>query len=244
MIELLGTVQATPFAVALGIMLAIALMEGVGLIFGVAVSGLVDALLPDFDIPDIEIEAPDLEADADISLHAPDLDAALDVPADMGPFTYFLSWLSFGRVPALVLLVAFLTSFGITGLATLSIAQSITGLIIPGWLAAIPAVMIALPGTRYLGKGLGAIIPKEETEAVSTEGFIGKVATIIRGEARRDLPAEAKLKDKHGLTHWVLVEPDEDDAAFSAGDDVLIVSQSGSRYRVIKNIHQVLSRNV
>ncbi|MDG1416447.1 MAG: YqiJ family protein [Maricaulis sp.] len=242
MIELLGTVEATPFVIALMLMLAIAALEGVGLIFGIAVSGLVDGLLPDFDIPDIEIEGPEIEVDADLSLHAPDLDVAADIPEGMGPFTYFLSWLSFGKVPALVLLVAFLTVFGLAGLASQSIALGITGLMIPGWMASIPALAVALPGTRYLGRGLGAIMPKEETEAVSTEGFIGKVATIIRGEARRDLPAEAKLKDKHGLTHWILVEPDLDDAAFKAGEEVLVVSQSGSRYRVIENTHQVLSR--
>lgn len=241
MIELLGTAEATPFVVALGVMLVIALLEGVGLLFGVAFSGIVDALLPDIDVPDIDL--PDFEADAELALHAPDLDMTSSVPEGMGPFTYFLSWLSFGRVPALVLLVAFLTVFGLSGLLIQSLVLGGSGLLLPGWLVSIPALALALPGTRYLGRALGRIIPKEETEAVSTASFIGKVAVVIRGEAKRGQPAEAKLKDLHGQTHWILVEPDEDAACFAAGDEVLLVSQSGSQYRVIENTHQVLSRH-
>jgi hypothetical protein len=241
MIELLGTAQATPFVVALGVMLAIALLEGVGLMFGIAFSGLVDALLPDFELPDVD--APEIEIDAGLSVHAPDLDVGSSIPEGMGPFTYFLSWLSFGRVPALVLLVAFLTVFGLSGLAIQSGVLGVTGLLLPGWLVSIPALALALPGTRYLGRGLGNIIPREETEAVSTATFVGKVAVIIRGEARRGQPAEAKLKDLHGQTHWILIEPDEDDATYSGGTEVLVVSQVGSHYRVIENTHQVLSHH-
>lgn len=241
MIELLGTAEATPFVVALGVMLVIALLEGVGLLFGVAFSGIVDALLPDIDVPDIDM--PELEADADLSLHAPDLDTVASVPEGMGPFTYFLSWLSFGRVPALILLVAFLTVFGLSGLLIQSVVFGASGLLLPGWLVSVPALALALPGTRYLGRGLGKLIPKEETEAVSTASFIGKVAVIIRGEARRGQPAEAKLKDVHGQTHWILVEPDEDGACLVAGNEVLVISQAGSQYRVIVNTHQVLSHH-
>ncbi len=233
MIDILGTAQAAPFVIALMVMIFIAALEGVSLMFGAAVSGLLDGILPDFDLPDLDT---DVDADIDADIDVSGLDS-------VGPLTYLMSWLSFGKAPALVLLVAFLTVFGLSGLVIQSSALGATGLMLPGWLASIPAFALALPGTRYLGRAFGAVMPKEETEAVSTERFIGKVATIIRGRAKRDLPAEAKLRDRHGLTHWILVEPDEDHEEFATGDEVILVSQAGSIYRVIRNTHQVLSRD-
>lgn len=250
MIDLLGAPEASPFVIALVVMIFIAILEGVSLAFGAAVSGLLDGILPDFELPDLDAELPDLDADLpDLDVDLPDLDTGIDTGVDasalnsVGPLTYLMSWLSFGKAPALVLLVAFLTVFGLSGLIIQSTALGVTGLMLPGWLASIPAFALALPGTRYLGRGFAAVMPKEETEAVSTRRFIGKVATVIRGRARRDLPAEAKLKDMHGLTHWILVEPDEDHEAFATGDEVILVSQVGSVYRVIRNTHQVLSRD-
>jgi len=228
MIDILAAPAALPFVVALMVMVFIAILEGVSLFFGAAISGFLDGVLPDFDLPDLDGGA----------------DGGVDIGGleSVGPLTYLMSWLSFGKAPALVLLIAFLTVFGLAGLTALGVVSSVTGILMPGWLAAIPAVMVALPGTRYLGRAFGAILPKEETEAVSTDRFIGKVAVIIRGECKRGQPAEAKLKDMHGQTHWILVEPDEDDEEFGGADEVIIVSQAGSIYRVIRNTHQVLSR--
>lgn len=232
MIELLGTAEATPFMVALIVMIVISLLEGLSMVFGLGLSGLVDGLLPDFDLP--EVDTPDVDADLDIA------GGSLE---SVGPLTYLMSWLSFGKAPALVLLIAFLTVFGLAGLTVQGLTLELTGIILPGWLASVPAIALALPGTRYLGRAFAAVMPREETEAVSTEGFVGKIATIIRGTARQGQPAEAKLKDLHGLTHWLLVEPDEAAAVFEAGDEVIIVSQAGSLYRAIKNTHAVLSRS-
>ena len=228
MMDLITAPAATPFVIALMVMTFIAILEGVSLFFGAAISGLLDGILPDFDLPDVD--APDGDADIDIgSLES------------VGPLTYLMSWLSFGKAPALVLLIAFLTVFGLAGLILQGATASLTGYFLPAWLASIPAILLALPGTRYLGRAFGAVLPKDETESVSTDRFIGKLAVVIRGESRRGLPAEAKLKDMHGLTHWILVEPDEDDETFKAGDETIIVSQAGSVFRVIRNTHQVLS---
>ncbi|MEM7170782.1 MAG: YqiJ family protein [Pseudomonadota bacterium] len=253
MIELFLNPDSLPFAVALGVMLLIALMEGVGLLFGIAFSGIVDALLPDFDVPDFDIPDVDidLDMDADVELempsaggaglHGPDLDGT--EIATPGPFTQFLGWLTFGRVPALVLLVAFLTGFGLSGLAVQSVAGGLAGFYLPAWLAVIPALLVAFPVTRWLGLGLAKIMPKEETEAVSRTSFIGKIATITLGEAKQGLPAEAKLKDHYGQAHYIRVEPDDPATTFPTGSEVLVVRQSGSIFRVIENTHAVLSKD-
>lgn len=240
MIEHLLEPQTAPFAVALGVMLLIALMEGVGMLFGIALSGMVDSLLPDFDVPDVDVDVPDLDVDADVQLHAPNLDAP-SVPG-AGPFTQFLGWLCFGRVPALVLLVAFLTAFGLSGLIIQSVVNAVTTFYLPAIIAVIPAFAAALPATRYIGLGLSKIMPKEESEAVSREDFIGKIAVVTKGTAQRGLPAEAKLQDHFGQTHYVQVEPDIEDETFAQGAEVLLVRQAGGRFRVIANTHAVLSR--
>ena len=71
MIETIFAEQSAPFAVAIGLMLLLAAVEGVGLLFGIAVSGIVDTLLPDFNVPDIDvpdIDAPDLDFDVDMGM--------------------------------------------------------------------------------------------------------------------------------------------------------------------------------
>ncbi|MEM8988352.1 MAG: YqiJ family protein [Pseudomonadota bacterium] len=239
MLELLAAPEMTPFLVALGVMLFIALLEVVGLLFGVAFSGMVDAMLPDIDVPDIDVDL-DMDADFDADFSSPDLDAP-GVP-NSGPFTQFLGWLCVGRVPALVLLVAFLTAFGLSGLFVQSLLKGVTGFYWPSVLAAVPALAAALPLTRYLGLGLAKVMPKVETEAVSRTGFVGKIAVVTRGAARRGLPTEAKLTDRHGQTHYVLVEPDIDDEVLEAGAEVLIVRQTGGAFRAIENTNAALSK--
>lgn len=244
MFEALTAGPNLPFAVALGVMLAFAGLEILGLFFGVAFSGLVDSALPDFDA-DIDLDA-DIDIDLDANLDADvDADADVDGPAAdaaaPGILMTILGWLCIGKVPALIILMFFLTAFGLSGLFLQGTLKSVLGIYLPGGIAAIPALFVAFPTTRMFGLGFAKIMPKEETEAVSRRAFVGRVATITRGYAKRGLPAEAKLRDDFGQTHYVLVEPDFDGDIFDAGSDVIIVRQVGSFYRVIENTSAGLS---
>lgn len=239
MIEEFFAPQLAPFTVALGVLLFIALMEGVGLLLGVALSSIVDSLLPDFDLPDADIDIGDVDADLSVNVHGPDMDAA--AAPTTGAFTRVLGWLCVGRVPVLILLIAFLTVFCISGFIVQNFAKGLTGFFLPATLATIPALFVAIPGTRYLGLGLSKLMPKEETEAVSSDGFIGKVAIVTLGTAKRGLPAEAKLKDHFGQTHYIFVEPDIDHETFEAGVETLVVRKAGSTFRVIGNTNAAMS---
>lgn len=227
-----------PFAVALVLMLVIALAELAGALMGLAPSGFLDNMLPE-----IEADA-DLEMDADLGGSGGALDsdavAAPDAPG-AGPLSSILGWLCVGKVPILVLLIAFLTVFGLSGYVIQGAVSGLAGFTLPPALAAIPALFAAVPATRASGLVLARMIPKEQTDAVSRTGFIGRIAVVIRGEARAGAPAEAKLTDSHGLTHYLLVEPDEADAVFTAGDAVLLVREAGGRYRAISNPNPVLT---
>lgn len=220
-----------PFAVALGVMLALSALEVLGLIIGIGFSALVDSMLPDFDF-DVDI---DLDVDTDF-----DLDADIDVPS-MGPVAHILGWLCLGKVPTLILLLIFLTAFSLTGLVIQSALHSITGFYLPTSLAVLPAVFIGIVSVRVVGTALAKVMPKEETDAVSTTTYVGRIATIIRGEATQGSPAEAKLEDEHGLTHYLLVEPDMADETFKRNDQVLIVKVNGSRASAIRNTHDALT---
>lgn len=229
-----------PFAVALVLMLVIALAELAGALMGLAPSGFLDSLLPDIDT---DIEA-DVELDATLGGSAGALDAdAISAPEapGAGPLSTILGWLCVGKVPILVLLIAFLTAFGLSGYVIQGALAGLLGFTLPAGLAAIPALFTAVPATRASGLVLARLIPKEETDAVSRKGFVGRIAVVIRGEARHGAPAEAKLTDSHGLTHYLLVEPDLADAVFTTGDAVLLVREAGGRYRAIENPNPVLT---
>ena len=101
--------------------------------------------------------------------------------------------------------------------------------------------MAALPTTRYLGLSIAKVMPKEETDAVSRSSFVGAIATIIRGEAERGKPAEAKLRDVNGTTHYILVEPDQPGVKFAQGNEVLLVKKSGSIFQAVINTNPVLA---
>jgi hypothetical protein len=66
------------------------------------------------------------------------------------------------------------------------------------------------------------------------------VGVIVSGGAGRGLAAQAKVKDSHGRSHYLMVEPDIDDEVFNEGAQVLIVRKAGAFYRCIANPHPTL----
>jgi hypothetical protein len=215
-----------PFAVALALMLLIALLEGVTTTLGMGLSGFLDSMMPDMDL-DVDVDA--------------DMDAA-DFQAS-GPLTRMLSWLRIGQVPALVLLVIFLTAFGLLGLGVQSVANRLTGHLLPALPASGAAFVMALPLVRMFGGILARVMPKDETEAVSEKSFVGMVAVVTTGKAKMGNPAQGKLTDRYGQAHYVMIEPDEAGEEFLQGAEVLLVSQHGATFKAIRNTSAALHRD-
>ncbi|HEX9801762.1 MAG TPA: YqiJ family protein [Gammaproteobacteria bacterium] len=220
MFEFLTAEGNLPFSIALLVMLLIAVLEGVSTLLGAGLSELLDTLVPG----------------ADVDIDAPDLDSS-------GSLSRLLGWLRFGQVPVLMLLVIFLTAFGLIGLMMQSAMMSAFGSMLPAAIAWLPATLAALPLVRTLGGALAHIMPKDETDAVSEQSFIGRVAVITLGNASHGSPAEAKLKDQHGQMHYVMVEPDLPNEAFSQGTAVILVRQKGAHFTAINNTSNVLIDN-
>ena len=217
--------QNLPFAVAITLMLLIALLEGVTTILGMGLSSILESLMPEVDI--------DMDIDADI-------DGADVQPAST--LSRMLSWVRIGQVPVLVLLVIFLTAFGLIGFGIQSVATRMLGAFLPVTLATIAAIVLSLPVVRLFGGMLARIMPKDETEAVAEKSFIGLVAVITTGKARPGSPAQGRLNDRYGQSHYVMIEPDDADEEFGQGTEVLLVSQQGATFRAIRNTSAALHK--
>jgi len=201
-----------PFTVALAIVLLLGALEIIGLLIGGANAIGVDG--PDLD-------SPALVADGDFD--------ASEI------FSQILNWLHVGQIPVTILAIVWLFNFGVVGLLLQNSIRSLSGSMLPMLLASAIAFFISLPATRITGGVLKKILPRDETEAVSSESFLGCEARITTGTARRGKPAEARLRDRFGRTHYVMVEPENDEEIFASGSPVLILKRSGDIFRVMDN---------
>lgn len=198
--------QTWPFTVATFLLVLIALVEVIAMMVGASLSEWVQHALPD---PWDDIH---------------------------GPFDKLLGWLHVGRVPMLVLLVLFFAGFALTGFALNMAAQRFLGEWVPPLISVPLAFLATLPLVRYLGAGLGRLIPQDQTYAVSFESLIGRVATVVTGTARQGYPAQARVANEHGQNLYVMVEPEIDGPEFQSGERILLTKQiSGSRFAGVVN---------
>lgn len=222
MFELILAPQNSPFTIALAIMLFITIMELITASMGFGLGDMLDSMLPEIDM------GADLELDLD--------------GADGGDsLVKILSWFRIGEVPILMLFIVFLTGFGLSGLALQYMLSISIGILLPASLASLVAIFCALPVVRFCGGILGKYMPQDETYAVSEDTYIGQIATITMGESRPGKPAQARLTDIHGQTHYIMIEPDLPDKHFPQGGSVLIVRRDGAIYRAIQNTSSALT---
>ncbi len=208
--------QNGPFTVAAVITLVIAIVQFLSLLLGLGVTEALDELMPDVDA--------DVDADADI-------DADLDL-GEPGILEQLFGWLNAGRVPMLVLLIIFLTSFAGTGYVVQAFATGFIGLL-PSILVGPLAFAAALPTTRGASRVLGRVLPKDETYAITPEDLVGEIATVTLGPVERETAGKAKVMDAHGNLHFVRVRSARPDASFDIGAEILLVRREGSVFEAI-----------
>jgi hypothetical protein len=217
--------QNLPFAVSAITSLSLVLIQLLSLLVaGIDLGESIDNLLPDFGV----------DADADVDI---DVDASpeADVAVSPSSFAVALDWLHLGKIPFFILLILVLCSFGVSGLMIQYIFREFFEFLMPGIIASGLAFATTLPIVHFLGKPLAKLF-KEETSAVSQDSFIGSIATITLGIAQVGRPAEAKLVDRYGRPHYVMVEPDPErhgDISFSDGDSVVLVDRKESVFLAV-----------
>lgn len=205
--SLFTAAETRPFGIALGLLLGITIIEGIGVFLAASPSTWLDGLLSGKDLT------------AGSLLEGP------------------LGWLHVGKVPLLVLLILFLTAFGLSGYVLQLFVRGVFGGYAPGAVAAIPATLVGLSTVRGLGALIARIVPRDETTALSEQTLIGRAGVLIGGTARTGLAGQVRVRDVHGRAHYLMVEPDLPDEEFPDGTTVLIVKKVGATYRGIRNPH-------
>ena len=203
-----------PFSIALAVMLGISILEILSVIGGVGLSHLLDNLL----------HHPHIDFDHDIG----------DVHHDLPLFTKFLGWIRYGHVPILVVFISFLTVFSILGFTEQLLANNILHKVFSWKIAIWPPLFLSIPFVRSISLILGQYCFKDESTAISTDTFVGKTAVVTIGTARQGFPTEAKLIDQFQQTHYLMVEPINDDS-IPTGSRVFIVEKRNHIFLVRKD---------
>jgi hypothetical protein len=199
--------ENSPYFYSICLLFGFFILEIVALVIGLDVFSFIDDAIPDLDF----------NIDADIPIHIS-----------------MVHWFNFGKVPFLILLIIFLTVFGMVGYTAQYFALKYTGSVFPTWIIVIFDLVISFLGVRYVGMALKNIIPTEETSAVSSESFIGKIATITIGTAKKDYPAQAKLQDEHGRTHYIMAAPINESDEFVLGTKLIVIEKLSNCFLVDK----------
>lgn len=138
--------------------------------------------------------------------------------------------LGLGRVPLLIWLASLLLIFGATGLIGQAWIAALVGAPLSAGWAALAAGAAALLLNSLAARPLGAIMPRDETTAITLDELVRRDAEIQIGIARPGSPARAKVIDIHGQAHFVMVEPHDADRELKAGDTVLLVRRDGQTF--------------
>ena len=191
-----------PFTVAIFILVLLGAVELLSLVTGLSLSGVFDDLFS-FDT--------DIDADGATGL------------------TGVAGWLCLNRLPLLIWFVLATSSFAMAGLAANYLAASMTGHLLPRWIAIAVALAGAALGCRYLGSPLARLLPKNESSVISIDSLAGCVGTVTLATASRGKPAEVVVKDDSHQKHYVLAEPDTDDQLVK-GTEVVLLRKDGNRW--------------
>ena len=162
-----------------------------------------------------------------------ELDSDADLDADIDTDGGVLHWLGLGELPLSLWLIVASLSFGAIGLLLQLAMRSITGSLLNATTASLIASPVALVVSGLCSRALVKVLPREESEAVSHESFVGCEGVITTGMARLGRPAEARVRDKYGRAHYVMVEPQDEAQQFASGASVLLLKRDGEKYRVI-----------
>ncbi len=198
------------FSVSLCLMFLLGIVECLLLIIGSTSQGFLDQFIPD---QLLETHHPDLELNT-----------------DHGLFVQLLDWLYLGRIPVLVWLIIFLTTYALFGFIIQAIYFNFTQSYFPIWLIAPACLFLCMPIVRIVAALVGKVIPQDETTAIYSDELIGRTALIILGDAKQNYPAQAKVVDQFGQTHYILVEP-ELDITFQQGQNVILTQRTKNGFQ-------------
>jgi hypothetical protein len=200
-----------PFTVAITVVAILSFLEGVMLLLGLGMISFLDNLLPDLDL---DIDGPTLE--------------------NHGLVSKTLTFLKIKNVPLIILFVAFMMSYGMSGLIIQGFCIKLFGTPLSSALISIPAFFIGITLMKGFGEVLAKIMPADETDARKIEEYAGKMGVITLGVSKKGNPAQCKVREKNGATHYFMALPDNEGEEIHQGEKVLLVRFETPYFYVIK----------
>ncbi|MEX3015762.1 OB-fold-containig protein [Gymnodinialimonas hymeniacidonis] len=230
MLDTLLSGPFAPFTVSLALLFGLLALEVALLLVGASLIGESEAEV-DLDVAD----GPDMDLDLDleVELDAFDVDAGefelaveefeVEAPVPTEAATSPLSWLGLGKMPTLIWLASLFLSFGVTGIALQGTALSLIGTPLNVVLTSIAAAAAAIWFTGRFGALFARLLPKTESQSVSTRTLGRRRGIVTQGTARRGDPAEVRVTDRYGNTHYLRAEPMQDAGEIEQGTEVLVL---------------------
>lgn len=216
-----------PFSIAGLVLVGLLVVEVVSLAFGSSISSLIDGLF--------HIDSPDVDLDAGIEHHAGPLGghgAGVDVHGGDGLVGTIFDWLNAGRVPLLILMMAAIGSFAVSGLVLQIVAMHVLTAL-PNLIAIPVAIAAAVPGTRYTSKLVARVVPRDESYALASRDLVGRTGVVTLGPVQVGSAARAKIQDKYGNWHFPRIRPGRPDLVIPQGATILVVDQMENELAVI-----------
>jgi membrane protein implicated in regulation of membrane protease activity len=205
------------------------------MVFGHSLSGTIDHLLH-LDHGDAGIDhgaghgsALDLHAGAD----QPPTDHTGGNFPNGSLWGTFYDWLNAGRVPLLILLMAGLSAFAVSGLVLQTVAMHATPAPLPALLAAAIAFLAVIPTTRFTSRLIAHFLPRDESYAIEEADLVGLTGTVTLGPVEADSAGRAKVEDKFGNTHFPRIRAARADLKIEQGAKILVVDRIGSELTVV-----------
>ncbi len=224
-----------PFSIAALVMIGLFVIETATSLIGASASSLLDAV---FGLHGVHVdlhhgfESHGGTAAHGNAAHGPAAAPGAGVHGSSGAFASVFDWLNAGRVPLLVLLMAAIACFAVTGMVLQIFAMHLAAPL-PTMVAVGIAVAAAIPGTRWISRLVSWIVPRDETYALEDDDLIGRVGIVTLGPVMEGAAARIKVQDRYGNWHFPRVAPAASGLSIPQGASVLIVDRIGRLYTVI-----------
>jgi membrane protein implicated in regulation of membrane protease activity len=225
MLDTLLSGPFVPFTLSLALLFGLLALEVAFLLIGGSLMG------DGADTGGVEIDGPELDLDFDVELDALDLDSFDMDAVDTGmgevelaaPAAHPLAWMGLGQMPTLIWLATIFMSFGVAGIALQGLVSTLTGRPLYMLLAVIPCAVAALWFTRKFGAAFAHLLPRTESQSVSNRQLGRRKGVVTQGTAARGTPAEVRVTDRYGNTHYLRAEPMGDAETIPQGAEVLVL---------------------
>ncbi len=200
------------FSVSLMIILLISIIEFISFFLGLGASifQLSNSILPDsnFDLDNLDFE-----------------------PSFV--FAKLFGWIKFGKVPFLIIFIVYFFFFGSIGIFIQIIYNFYFNSFLPIFITLPLSIISAFLCTVFFNNLFVKYFSPSESSAVELETLVGREAIVLYGNAKKDYPAQGKVKDEFGRTHYVMIGPQADSDIFCQGERVVLVERKNNIFYAV-----------